>query len=358
MLQTKHTKGRTAMKKIIGMDLGDKKNVMVVLDETGKEIEVSSCINTAKNIQKYFSRYKDCVVVMEAGTHSAWIGRSLTKMGHEVHVGNPRKLRAIWDTDDKSDTRDARVLALMYRLEPRLLHEVFHRSEEAQMDLELIKARNQLVESRSKLINHVRGAVKGVGQRLSKCSAECFARRARECLPGNLKASLSSMLDVIEHLTEQIRLQDRRIEEISIKKYPETKYLRQVPGVGPITALAFVLTLETPERFGKSRVAGAFLGLTPRRDQSGDTDKQLRITKAGNTYMRQLLISCAHYILGPFGPDSDLRFYGQRIAARGGKNAKKRAVVAVARKLAVLLHRLWITKDTYVAIGFKDSNVA
>ena len=289
MLQTKHTKGRTAMKKIIGMDLGDKKNVMVVLDETGKEIEVSSCINTAKNIQKYFSRYKDCVVVMEAGTHSAWIGRSLTKMGHEVHVGNPRKLRAIWDTDDKSDKRDARVLALMYRLEPRLLHEVFHRSEEAQMDLELIKARNQLVESRSKLINHVRGAVKGVG---------------------------------------------------------------------PITALAFVLTLETPERFGKSRVAGAFPGLTPRRDQSGDTDKQLRITKAGNTYMRQLLISCAHYILGPFGPDSDLRFYGQRIAARGGKNAKKRAVVAVARKLAVLLHRLWITKDTYVAIGFKESNVA
>ena len=346
------------MKKIIGMDLGDKQNVMVVLDEAGKEVEVSSCVNTAKNIQKYFSRYKGCVVVMEAGTHSAWIGRLLTKMGHEVHVGNPRKLRAIWDTPDKSDERDARVLALMYRLEPRLLHEVFHRSEEAQMDLELIKARNQLVESRSKLINHVRGAVKSVGERLHKCSAECFARRARESLPGNLKASLFSVLDVIEYMTEQIRLQDRQIAEICDKKYPETKCLRQVPGVGPITALAFVLTLEYPERFKKSRTAGAFLGLTPRRDQSGDTDKQLRITKAGNTYMRQLLITCTHYILGAFGPDSDLRFYGQRIAARGGKNAKKRAVVAVARKLSVLLHRLWVSEAEYVAVGFKDSKVA
>lgn len=346
------------MKKVIGVDLGDKKNVMVILDEAGKEVEVSSCVNTAKSIQKYFSRHKGSVVVMEAGTHSAWIGRLLTKMGHEVHVGNPRKLRAIWDADDKSDERDARILALIYRMEPRFLHEVFHRSEDAQMDLELIKARNQLVECRSKLINHVRGAVKGIGDRLPGCSADCFARRVREHLPEKLAASLSSVLDVIEHLTEQIRLQDRQIEETCIKKYPETKHLRQVPGVGPITALAFVLTLEDPERFEKSRVAGAFLGLTPRRDQSGDTDKQLRITKAGNTYMRQLLISCAHYILGPFGPDSDLRFYGQRIAARGGKNAKKRAVVAVARKLAVLLHRLWVTEDKYVAIGFKDKKVA
>lgn len=335
------------MSKVIGMDLGDKKHVTVVIDHSGEEIERNSFSNTSKQVQKYFQRHKGAVVVMEAGTHSAWIARLLRSMGHEVHVGNPRKLRAIWDADDKSDERDARILALMYRLEPRLLHPVFHRSEESQTDLELIKARNQLVNCRSKLINHVRGVVKGIGERLPSCSSACFSRRAREHMPESLGDSLNGVLEIIEQLSEQIRRQDRLIEEACTKNYPETQWLRQVPGVGPITALAYVLTLEEPGRFEKSRSAGAFLGLTPRRDQSGDTDKQLRITKAGNTYLRQLLISCAHYIMGPFAPESDLRRYGERIAARGGKNAKKRAVVAVARKLAVLLHRLWADQCEY-----------
>jgi transposase len=329
------------------MDLGDKKHVTVVLDDTGEEVESRSIGNTSRQVQRYFQRHKGAVVVMEAGTHSAWIARLLRSMGHEVHVGNPRKLRAIWDADDKSDERDARILALMYRLEPRLLHPVFHRSEQAQMDLELIKARNQLVQCRSKLINHVRGVVKGVGERIPSCSSDCFARRARENMPEALKESLASVVEIIEQLTEQIREQDRLIETACTTRYRETHWLRQVPGVGPITALAFVLTLEESSRFEKSRTVGAFLGLTPRRDQSGDTDKQLPITKAGNTYLRQLLISCAHYIMGPFGQDSDLRRHGERIAARGGKNARKRAVVAVARKLAVLLHRLWADQTEY-----------
>lgn len=346
------------MSRIIGMDLGDKQHAVVALDRaTGEEMEVARIGNTAKQVQRYFSEHAGSVVVMEAGTHSAWIGRLLVSLGCEVHVGNPRRLRAIWDADDKSDERDARILALMYRLEPRLLHEVFHRSESAQVDLEVIKARNQLVECRSKLINHVRCVVKGIGSRLPSGNAEGFPRRAREHLPPALTESLGSVLEVIEQITEQIRHQDRLIETLC-GKYPETQCLRQVAGVGPVTALAYVLTLEGPDRFDKSRTVGAFVGLTPRRDQSGETDKQLRITKAGNTYLRQLLITCAHYILGPFGPPSDLRRYGERIAARGGKNAKKRAVVAVARKLAVLLHRLWVSQGDYVAVGFKEGKAA
>lgn len=346
------------MSKIIGMDLGDKQHVVVVMDRaTGEELEIARIGNTSRQVQRYFSAWAGAVVIMEAGTHSAWIARLLKSLGCEVHVGNPRKLRAIWDADDKSDERDARILAMMYRLEPRLLHEVFHRSESAQVDLEVIKARNQLVACRSKLINHVRCVVKGIGSRLPGGSSDGFVRRAREHLPPALAEPVESVLVVIEQLTEQIRHQDRRIEDLC-GKYPETQCLRQVPGVGPVTALAYVLTLEGPDRFEKSRTAGAFVGLTPRRDQSGDTDKQLRITKAGNTYLRQLLITCAHYILGPFGPPSDLRRCGERIAARGGKNAKKRAVVAVARKLAVLLHRLWVSRADYVAVGYRESKAA
>ena len=347
------------MRKVIGMDLGDKHHMTVVLDEsTGNEVEKRKIVNTAKQVERYFSRFPSAAVVMEAGTHSAWIARLLRGMGHEVLVGNPRKLRVIWDSDDKSDERDARILALMYRLEPRLLHEVFHRGESAQMDLESIKARNQLVACRAKLINHIRGVVKGVGARLPACNAEAFVRRAREHIPEGLQASLEGLFVVLEEITKQIRVHDGMIETISEVKYPETAVLRQVPGVGPVTALAYVLTLEDPGRFEKSRSAGAFLGLTPRRDQSGETDKQLHITKAGNTYMRKLLVGCAHYILGPFGPDSDLRRLGQRIAARGGTNAKKRAAVAVARKLAVLLHRLWSDQSEYVAIGYGKKKAA
>ena len=131
------------------------------------------------------------------------------------------------------------------------------------------------------------------------------------------------------------------------KAYPETLTLREITGVGPVTALAYVLTLEDPTRFNKSRDVGPYLGLTPKRDQSGKTDKALSISKAGNTYLRRLLVGSAHYILGPFGPDCDLRRYGTRIASRGGKAAKRKAVVAVARKLAVLMHQLWKNKATY-----------
>ena len=123
--------------------------------------------------------------------------------------------------------------------------------------------------------------------------------------------------------------------------------MRQVEGIGPLTALTFVLTLEDPYRFEKSRSVGAYLGLVPATDQSGDRDPQKRISKEGDEMLRKLLVGSAHYILGPFGSDSDLRRHGEKIASRGGKNAKKRAAVAVARKLSVLLHSLWVSGEVY-----------
>jgi len=332
------------------MDLGDKKNVVVVFDEEGNEVEVRSITNTSKSLQKFFSKHPGAVVVIEAGTHSGWICRLLEKMGHEVCIGNPRKLRVIWDCDDKSDERDARILGLMYRLEPRLLHQIYHRGEQAQADLEMIKSRNMLVEARTKLVVHVRCAVKGVGMRVAKCSAESFAKSAKEQIPESLSEALEPLVDEIGRLTDQIKRFDKKIEWMCKDRYPETRHLLQVRGVGPITALAFVLTIEDKARFLKSRTVGAYLGMTSRRDQSGETDKQLRITKAGDTYLRQLLVGCAHYILGPFGEDSQLRRHGLKIASQGGKNAKRRAVVAVARKLSVLLHRLWVDESEYVPL--------
>lgn len=331
----------------IGMDLGDRTHLIVVFDDQGNELEVSEVNNTKTGIKKYFDRFKTATVVLEAGTHSPWISRELEQMGFTVYVGNPRKLRFIWDSTDKSDERDARMLAMVGRLEPKLLWPIRHRDSQSHADLTVIKSRDALVKSRTQLINHARGVVKSAGERLPTCSSASFTQRCQEHVPVDLRSGLDSVLKIISHLTEQIRELDREIERLCREQYPETQRLQQVPGVGPLTSLAYVLSLEDPGRFSKSRQVGPYLGLTPRRDQSGQTDRQLRISKAGNKYLRQLLVSCSHYILGPFAPDSHLRRHGLAIASRGGKNARKRAVVAVARKLAVLLHRLWADGQEY-----------
>jgi transposase len=283
-------------------------------------------------------------VAMETGTHSRWVSQIAEEEALTVLVGNARKLRMIWSSRQKSDVRDAEMLARIARFDPELMHPIRHRSLQAQGDLVQIKARDALVRSRASLINYVRSTVKGFGHRLASGGSEAFHRKA--VIPPDLRTTLNPLLEAIGALTQQIHVYDRQIEEIA-QRYPQTQRLQQVQGVGTLTALAYVLTLEDASRFEDSRIVGAYLGLVPRRDQSGQTDKQLRITKEGNVYLRRLLVSCAHYILGPHGKPCDLRRYGQKLMERGGKNAKKRAVVAVARKLAVLLHALWRNRAVY-----------
>ena len=331
----------------VGMDVGDKKNRIYMLDAQGELLSRSSLTNTSQAIRKYFSKLEPCRVVLEAGTHSAWISRELTRLGHEVFVGNPRKLRAIWESDDKDDDRDAEMLARIGRLDPKLLSPIRHRGKEAQADLAVIKARDMLVKTRSTLIGHCRGAVKSVGQRISPCSAEAFHRRLEEQMPEELAVALEPVGKSIEELTRRIRHYDTVLERLSKERYSETQGLQEIHGVGLITALAFVLTLEESSRFEKSRSVGPFLGLTRKRDTSGETDKELPISKAGDECLRRLLVQCAQYILGHFGRDCELRRFGLRLEAHGGKNAKRRAVVAVARKLAVVMHRVWQTGEAY-----------
>lgn len=331
----------------VGMDLGDLNHIVVVLDKNGDEIRCCSLKNTKMALSRFFQSYRNAKVAIEAGTHSPWISRLLEQLGCQVYVGNPRKLRMIWDSIDKSDERDARMLAMVCRLEPKLLWPVRHRDAKSHRDLEVIKARDMLVQSRTKLINHVRSVVKGVGERLPRCSAASFTRRIIGQVPDELCEVLQPLIETIGDLSDRIQQLDKRITQLCEQQYPETQRLQQVAGLGAITALAYVLTLEDPLRFGKSRMVGAYLGLTPRRDQSGHSDKQLPISKAGNQYLRKLLVGCAHYIIGPFGPDTALRRHGLAIAARGGKNARKRAAVAVARKLSVLMHRLWVSGEAY-----------
>jgi transposase len=332
-----------------GLDIGDKYSYLCLIDsEDGQMIEEGRLRTTPEAIRRRFASERPPMrIAIEAGTHSPWVSRLLEECGHEVLVANARKTRLIYSNKRKTDQIDAENLARLARLDPRLLYPLKHRGEDAQAHMALIRSREALVDCRTQLVNHVRGAVKSFGHRLPKCPARSFHKRASEHIPEALLPALGPILEQIASLTERIRQYDRKLQTISKERYPETELLRQVEGIGTLTALTFVLTLEDPYRFEKSRSVGAYLGLVPATDRSGDSDPQKRISKEGDQMLRKLLVGSAHYVLGPFGSDSDLRRHGQKIASRGAKNAKKRAAVAVARKLAVLLHSLWISGEAY-----------
>ena len=331
----------------VGVDIGDRKSLVCEVDEGAEIVREATIPTTRAAVEAYFSGRERCRVVLEAGTHSPWMSRQIEGLGHEVVVANPAEIyKTRRRRKKRNDRTDSRFLARQGRSDVELLYPIRHRSARAQEHLELIRARDQLVRARTRLINHVRGAVKSLGGRIGKCSAEAFAGQARREIPAELRIASEPLLDVIADLTRRIQGMDRQVERIS-EEYPAALRLQQPHGVGPLTATAFVLLVEDPTRFTRSRDVGAYFGLVPRLDESSDSSPQLRITKAGDELGRRLLVSAARYILGPFGPECDLRRHGQAIAARGGKNAGKRAAVAVARKLAVLLHRLWVSGAVY-----------
>jgi transposase len=359
-----HEKRRPAMKKIstvaiekiqifrehqltIGLDLGDRWSFYCVLDEAGKIILEQKVSTTPEAIKQTFGKTPRSLIAMETGTHSPWVSRLLTELGHEVLVAHAQKVQLISKSNRKDDRHDARTLARLARIDPKLLGPVRHRSAQAHLHLTVIRARAALVSSRTALVNAVRGLTKSHGQRLRKCGTEQMNREMGKGLSPELRDVLDPLLAEIESLNERIAEYDGRIEQIAQEVHPEVALLRQVKGVGPLIALTYVLTLDDPYRFRRSRDAGCFLGLRPGRKNSGNSEPQMHISKEGDRYLRTLLVQGAHYILGPFGEDSDLRRWGRKLAERGGKNAKKRAVVAVARKLAVLLHKLWVSGEVY-----------
>ena len=331
----------------VGVDLGDQWSHYCILGLQGETLTEGQLRTTAQEVGEFFQGLNAARVVLEVGTHSAWIRDVLCSCGHEVLVANPRLMEGSKRHKRKNDRIDANKLARLGRVDPQSLHPIEHRSKEVRQDLVIIRARDVLVAARTELINATRGLVKSMGTRLPKCSSPSFAQKVEETVPVEIRDALLPLVRMTAALSDCIQGYDKKIEKLGSEKYGHTALLRQVKGVGPITSLAYVLTLEDPQRFVKSRDVGPYLGLVPRQEDSGESQPQLGISKAGDRMVRRLLVGSAHYILGPFGPDTDLRRYGLRICERGGKNAKKRAAVAVARKLAVLLHCLWVSGEVY-----------
>jgi transposase len=293
-----------------------------------------------------FAKMPASRIAIEVGTHSPWVSRQLRSQGHEVIVANTHNVKLISQGVRKNDRIDARQLARLARMDPNLLSPIRHRGEQAQKDLAVIRARVELMEARTHLINSARGLVKPLGERLKNCDADQVSAALGSSLSESAQAVIRPLLKSVEEISEQIGKYDEQLEEVT-KRYPEAKLLQKVYGVGPLIALTYILTLEDAQRFEHSRDVGPYLGLTPRQHESGESQPELGISKAGDRLLRSLLVQGAHCLLRKGAPESDLWEWGMKKMGKGGKRAKKRAVVAVARKLAVLLHHLWATGEVY-----------
>ena len=332
---------------IIGLDLGDRSSYYCVLDEAGRMVLEDKVSTTPKALEARFGAVPRSRIALETGMHSPWVSRLLSQLGHETIVAHARNVRLIGESRRKDDRLDAQTLARLARIDPLLLCPVKHRSAKAQADLSVIRARAGLVRARTALINTARGLTKSYGERLRGCNPRNMnPERAQELSP-ELQGALQPLLAGIESLSQQIGEYNQQIEQLAQASYPQVALLKQVKGVGTLIALTYLLTLEDAQRFRKSRDVGCYLGLQPGRRNSGQSQPQMHISKEGDPYLRTLLVQGAQHILGPFGADSDLRRWGLKLAERGGKSGKKRAVVATARKLAVLLHRLWVSGEVY-----------
>jgi transposase len=332
----------------IGIDLGDRGSCYCVLDEKGEVLERDEVVTDRPGLELVLRRFPPSVVALEVGTHSPWVSRVGTGLGHRVIVANARRVKLISESSRKNDRLDAELLARLARADEKLLAPVRHRSETAQADLTLVRVRAQLVELRTQTINAARGLVKSFGQRLPPRDAGRWKAEHADGLAPGIQPHIRRLLRVVQELSQEIDGCEQAMEKMAAERYAaETQQLQQVGGVGPVTSLSYVLTLEDPHRFARSRDVGPYLGLRPRSKQSSAHHPEMSISKEGDVYLRKLLVQGAQYILSQKGPDTDLKRWGLQIAAKGKKKAKRRAVVAVARKLAILLHHLWVSGERY-----------
>lgn len=331
----------------IGMDLGSRSTSYCIVSPVSKRLSEGTLHTTMPEMSEFFESEPCSRVVIEASGPSRWVAELAQAHGHEVVVANPREFRLICESHRKTDRNDARILADFGQFRPALLRPIKLRGVKCQIARATITSRAQVVRQRTRLINLVRAHVSNLGQSLSECSAYNFHRTASAKIPTALKPALDPLMELLQAATSVIATFDAEIERLCTEEFPETSMLLQVGGVGPNTALCMVTTVEDPNRFQRSRDVGAYVGLVSKSRSSGSKSPELRISKRGDRHLRILLVTAATYIMGPRAKDSDLKRFGERIAARGGQSSKAKARIAVARKLSVLLHRLLVTGEVY-----------
>ncbi len=332
-------------KKVVGLDLGDRHSHYCMLTSTGEVMEEGRIQTNRAALEKHFGTEAGMRIALEAGTHSGWVSRLLKSYGHQVIVANPRKIPTLTASKSKNDRNDAEQLARMAAFDPELLHPIEHRSAERQQDLNLIHTRSVLVRARTMLINCARGLVKSAGGRLPACSSEAFSEKVPAAVPPALKAACTPLLKQIAQINQAIAAMDKQIDGLD-KKYPEIAVLRTAPGVGPVVAACYVLTLDSPQAMETNRQAGAYLGLRPGQNSLATPTRS--VASPGRAILTCGVYWCSRRsTFWAVAPNPELRCWGLKLAASGGKRDKKRALVAVARKLAVVLLSMWRNRKKF-----------
>ena len=343
----------------IGMDVSDRKIQVCVMAKSGvnpKIVKETTIPTTKEGLQKFLSTQdKNSPVVFETGTHCRWMNDVAESMGFKVYVANPCRLRMITESKTKNDINDARMLARIALSDPGLLHPVKLRDAEHQKMLNLHEMRNLLVKQRTATIVQMRAIAKSMGFRIPKTSTNYFHKLDRSSWPKDFSDIAWPMLKNLEQLDITIKTYEKLIKELAGTPTfkAQVDRLREIHYVGLYVATGFVaVTGGDMDRFEKPRDIGPWLGLSPKQDQSGDIDKQCHITKAGSPLMRRLLVECAQMILRDGAIETNLKMKGMRICARGAKIAKRKAITAVARSLAVLMVAMLKKMDTpYVPLS-------
>jgi len=332
----------------VGLDLGDRRSRYCVLDQNGIVIQEESVPSTRDGLKRIPGAAAGSRIIIEVGAQSSWISRYLKELGFDVIVANARKVAMISKSTRKNDRMDAQTLARLGRVDPALLSPIRHRGEQSQRDLAVIRIRAEMVEQRTALINCARGTAKAMGERLPVRESDHFGvdMLAGDKFSKALQQILKPLLTMIEHLSQQIAVYDEQIEAMA-KQYPQVKVLTQLYGVGNLIGLTYLLTLEDPGRFPVSRDVGPYLGLVPKQRDSGNSQPQMHITKEGDRYLRKLLVQAAQCMLKKTAPETDLKRWAEGHFRPGDKQGKKKTVVGLARRIAVLLHKLWANGEVY-----------
>ncbi len=342
----KQIRNFSGQKLTIGLALGDRSSWYCILDEAGGVLLEQRLSTTPKAMWEVFGAMPRCRIALGDG-HAFAVGEPVVERTRARSDRGACTQRAFDRGKPKERRPSGCANAGAVGADRSATAGSGKTSQRESAGRTVIRARAGLVRARTSLINTARGLTKSYGERLRGCNPRNVNPEKAQGLSPELQAGLEPLLAAVEALSEQIREYNERIEQLAQQSYPQVGLLKQVKGVGTLIALTYLLTLEDPHRFRKSRDVGCYVGLQPGRRNSGQSEPQLHISKEGDPYLRTLLVQGAHHILGPFGADSDLRRWGLKLAERGGKNGKKRAVIATARKLAVLLHRLWVSGEVY-----------
>ena len=329
----------------IGADVSDRTTKICVMTKAeGGERRIvveTTCATTKAGFEEALSKFdRSWPVVFETGTHCRWMDRLFKEMGFKTIVGNPGKIPSITKSNTKNDRNDARELARLAIADPAMLHPVFLRDEVYQQMLRFHHARNVLLSQRTQTINQIRGFAKSMGYRIECSSTEKFHELGKADWPRELEECAWPLMGVLKTVNLKIKAYDRLIERLAERPEfkPMVERVRVVYGVGVIGSTVFVAAIGgRPDRFDHTRDIGPYFGMIPKQDQSGDDDKQLHITHAGPEIVRTALVECAGVVMMEKSKDTDLKLKGLRIAMRGGKIARKKAKVAVARGLAVAM---------------------